>query len=468
MGEGVATQEDMMKRTFMGRLALLAGMIAVVGAANAFALDGSILIDKSANNKKLTVKYDGAAAEIVEMVINGKSVATRKVDGGSLKGELVFDVNTAALNEGSNTIEIRLLGTGGKVLGTEKTTVKIDRSGTGTVFLTVPENEAEVRGVVEIKVGFRSEMNKPYVSFFINDTFQVLKNYAPYNYRWDTTAVKNGWHEVQAWVVDEKSATFKTEKVRVFVNNPGGRTDRQDDDTTTGPVTDSTTPPVAKPATSNPPTAPDSSKPVSGADAKPKPMGGTIAGSTSGTVQPKGTAANHGGSAAQPGSVMHIEVIKKPENAKPTNGDLVAVKPPTTITTKPKLAPVTIGYGTRLADTDHLSVSYEGRDVNFDVSPSIENGVPLTPFRHLFESAGGEVKWNNALKLVEGLGDGLTVTFRIGDANATVNGSTFLMEVAPYLKQGRSIVPMSFMSDALKVDVQYDAATGHVLITSKK
>jgi hypothetical protein len=42
------------------------------------------------------------------------------------------------------------------------------------------------------------------------------------------------------------------------------------------------------------------------------------------------------------------------------------------------------------------------------------------------------------------------------------------MEAIPYLERGRTIIPVSFLRDALKVEVEYDKATNHVLITTKK
>jgi hypothetical protein len=56
----------------------------------------------------------------------------------------------------------------------------------------------------------------------------------------------------------------------------------------------------------------------------------------------------------------------------------------------------------------------------------------------------------------------------IGDLNATVNELSVKMEAVPYLDRGRTIVPLSFLRDALKVNVDYDKKTNHVLITPIK
>ena len=90
----------------------------------------------------------------------------------------------------------------------------------------------------------------------------------------------------------------------------------------------------------------------------------------------------------------------------------------------------------------------------------------MTPLRFLFERDGGKVAWNGLDKTVTARAEGRDVFVKIGDALARVNESPIQMERAAYLESGRTIVPLSFIRDALNVNVQYDKATGHVLITS--
>jgi hypothetical protein len=62
----------------------------------------------------------------------------------------------------------------------------------------------------------------------------------------------------------------------------------------------------------------------------------------------------------------------------------------------------------------------------------------------------------------------MTVWFRIGNPDAKVNGNTIAMEIAPFVRRNRSVVPLSFVSEALGVKVEYDASTGHVLIMNNR
>jgi hypothetical protein len=83
------------------------------------------------------------------------------------------------------------------------------------------------------------------------------------------------------------------------------------------------------------------------------------------------------------------------------------------------------------------------------------------------EKSGGKVKWANSDKSVNATSEGKNIWFKVGESTAKVNNAPFILELAPYIDRGRTIVPLSFMKDALDVNIQFDPATGHVLITKK-
>jgi hypothetical protein len=92
----------------------------------------------------------------------------------------------------------------------------------------------------------------------------------------------------------------------------------------------------------------------------------------------------------------------------------------------------------------------------------------MTPFRHLIEQGGGSVTWEHITKSVRANSEGQNLFFQVGDKFAKVNNRSLEMEKAPYIDRGRTIVPLSFIREALKVNVEYDKTSGHVLITSNK
>ena len=453
-----------MTKRILRRMCIVAGMAVLSVAANAFMFDVKIAIDRALNSPTLTVRYSGANVALVELKLNGVSLGTRSVSANKSAGETNFTLDLSTLNDGDNVVEVSLFDKNGKLVGTEKSNVAADDGSNSPVFLTGPKVGATVQGPVEVKVGFGRELKSTYVSFFVDNQFKAMMNVPPFSYLWDTARESNGWHDLEAWVVDETSKTMKTRKVKVFVNNPGGRTNR---------------PVEVKPA-SNP-----SNPTVSGNTSNIKP---TTVAKTSSTGT-KATAATpneplvlaHNPNSNTLGAMSGTKPSSKvPSQATATRqmtptGTRYALTQKTTAAVSATAKAITnnaskiaITKGKRLPNLNNLVLVYNKDFVDFDVNPRVEKGIPLTPIRHLLEKAGGEVKWKAFEKLVEAKADGREIFIWIGNKDAKVDGQAVEMEVAPFIDRGRTIVPLSFIQETLKVNIEFDPETGHVLITPIK
>lgn len=425
-------------------MCVVAGLAIMAVAAQALIFDGQITIDRALNSPTLTVRYSNANAALVELRVNGESIATRSVNAGKSSGETTFTLNLSSLSSGDNKVEIRLFDKGGKLLASEATSVTTDSS-QSPVFLSNPKMGSTLQGNVDIKVGFGQQMKNSYVSFFIDNQFKSISNVPPYEFTWDTRGDSNGWHEVEAWVVDDSSSTFKTRKVRVFVQNPGGRTDRP------SPVEPAAKPIVAAPA----------AKPI-------------LAETTANALH-----VSVGGATSTKPATLQPSVSSGPKEMLPT-GKRLATKtvvaaqhtlPPVTVarnaTPAARTGVVNVTRGVRLPSVGTFAIVYNTQFIDFDVQPRVSaDGVPLTPLRYLLEKAGGKVDWQNNLKNLSAKADGHDIFLHIGDSFAQVNKQRIELERPSFIEMGRTIVPLSFMRDALNVNIDYDKATGHVLITS--
>ena len=112
--------------------------------------------------------------------------------------------------------------------------------------------------------------------------------------------------------------------------------------------------------------------------------------------------------------------------------------------------------------------TFDDSAVDFDVPTRVQSGVPLTPFRQIFEHTGGTVDWNDATQTVRAVSKTHDIAFRVGSKTATVNNKKVTMESKPFVEKGRAVVPVSFVRDAMNVKVTFDPKTGHLLIESKK
>lgn len=499
--------------------------------------EAQIQVDRGGIGNGVTVKYKGRTIALMELRVNGRSMGTRDLGARAESGEASFTIDLETLVEGENTIEVRLFDKDGKLIGAEQTKVTVDKVFDGPVKLENLRNGQTVQGFVDLKLGFKRDLGNVYVSFFINGEFKSLRNTPPYNFLWDTQTQPNGWYELEAWVVDDRNQTMKTNKLRVFVNNPGGRTNR----VTNPPTPPNSTPQASPTQPATAPTAQPASKTVSAPAVKPpakpavkpvvKPVTPTKVQSTPAPQgQPKATTTPPSRPTPRiPAENRTIKPVVAPvaapapvnppvnldpsvapisgkvtapvgtkalapaagiatgqRNLTPTGSRVVAPKaPPVAPRTVAKVGPqvkpnlstltapsatlplVAVQRGTKLPNLANMTILLNNQIVNFDVAPRVTEGVPLTPFRHLFEHAGGKVDWEQFEKVMTANGLGKEIWVKIGDRVARVNGKEFTLEIVPFLERGRTIVPLSFVKDSLDVDVQFDPNTGHVLITAK-
>lgn len=112
------------------------------------------------------------------------------------------------------------------------------------------------------------------------------------------------------------------------------------------------------------------------------------------------------------------------------------------------------------------TVSYNGEKILFDQIPVIENGRTLVPLRAIFEKIGASVGWDEATNTVTAEKDGIKVELTIDNVNAKKNAENVTLDVPAKLINGRTMVPVRFVSDCFGVSVEWDDALQRVILTS--
>ena len=111
-----------------------------------------------------------------------------------------------------------------------------------------------------------------------------------------------------------------------------------------------------------------------------------------------------------------------------------------------------------------ISVFLNGKEVSFSVMPEITQGRTMVPMRELFEMLGATVEWDAETQSVKGKRGGDSVTLRIGSDSATVRGKQVTIDAAPYIKNGRTMIPLRLVSEALGLNVGWSGADRRIVI----
>ncbi|GAE88535.1 copper amine oxidase N-terminal domain-containing protein [Acetivibrio straminisolvens] len=118
----------------------------------------------------------------------------------------------------------------------------------------------------------------------------------------------------------------------------------------------------------------------------------------------------------------------------------------------------------------NVKVYFNGKLMEFgtnsnDPPPYIKEGRTLIPFRRIFEALGMDVGWDPALRMVTAKGNDIEMTLYIGNKIAIVNGQEKELDVAAEITDGRTFVPLRFVSENCGAEVAWDDSTKSVYIT---
>lgn len=113
-------------------------------------------------------------------------------------------------------------------------------------------------------------------------------------------------------------------------------------------------------------------------------------------------------------------------------------------------------------------VTFNGRPILFDVNPEvIPPGISFVPFRAIFEKMGATVDYDGMTNTVSAVRGDITIKLVPGSTTAQVNGSSRTLTAAPFIKDGRTLVPLRFIAEAMGAEVSYDPATTAISIVDK-
>lgn len=111
-----------------------------------------------------------------------------------------------------------------------------------------------------------------------------------------------------------------------------------------------------------------------------------------------------------------------------------------------------------------LSVTVNGQSVSFQPAPIERAGRVFVPLRGVFERLGASVVYANGT--INAQGNGHAISLRIGSTQATIDGQSKFVDVAPFVVGASTYVPLRFVSQALGAGVNFDSSNQIVALTT--
>jgi hypothetical protein len=447
---------------------------------------------------RLTIQLGNLKAALVEVEVDGIVIATRHLTGRS--DVLTLNLQSAGLAPGMHNAVVKIYDAQGRLISQRTTPIELLPDPNSPLTIIVPRNGAQVAGTVPIEARV-NRRDSVYVSFFVDGQIRGLRNYPPYVYNWDTTRERNGWHTIEVWSYDGNQ-TLRTPPMRVYVNNPGGRTEREPLPETAeaepatqvaeseSAVAESALRVAAAPE-ARPSEATRLSAPESPAELPAEPSVAPA------LAEPVFTATVNGAAPAQPSPSRPVAPLQEPSliamAATPTQtarelrgvqaepqmrgqklrAPRIALAPsapaPTNAAPSAENVLVRLEYGVRLpAGVLQFDVVVDAAPIALDVAPVVDDGVALIPVRHVLEQLGARLRWDNQTKTATLQVGGRTAVLRIRENEAQLDGAPLPLDARLRIVRGRVLIPATALRAILDAEMLYDGATGQVVINTDR
>ncbi len=120
-----------------------------------------------------------------------------------------------------------------------------------------------------------------------------------------------------------------------------------------------------------------------------------------------------------------------------------------------------------ISQNNAISVVIDGQPLVSNVAPQSINGRTMVPVRGIFEALGATIEWNAATKQVIAIKGNNKVTLTLNSTTAYINGEAKTLESPAISYNGSTLVPARFVAEAFGATVTWDNATKTVNIVSE-
>ncbi|NPV91963.1 MAG: copper amine oxidase N-terminal domain-containing protein [Firmicutes bacterium] len=103
-----------------------------------------------------------------------------------------------------------------------------------------------------------------------------------------------------------------------------------------------------------------------------------------------------------------------------------------------------------------IRVFINNKKVRFDTIPYIKDGRTMVPLRSIAEALGAKVNWDSGAQTITLTKEGMNVRLTISNPQAYINSDSVQLDAPAEIVDSRTFVPLRFIGEAFKAEVKWD------------
>ncbi len=118
-----------------------------------------------------------------------------------------------------------------------------------------------------------------------------------------------------------------------------------------------------------------------------------------------------------------------------------------------------------------IQITVNSKPLVTDVPPEITEGRTMVPMRAVFEALGADVNWIGEEQMIIATSGTKIIVLKIGASIlnycdvSTQENKNITLDVVPVIKDGRTLIPLRAVSEALGATVDWNGETRVITIT---
>ena len=126
------------------------------------------------------------------------------------------------------------------------------------------------------------------------------------------------------------------------------------------------------------------------------------------------------------------------------------------------------GVTVAYGEESNISLQINGSEISAEVPPTIIDGRTMVPVRAIFEAVGANIDFDAETKTITAKKGETTVNMTVGANAVTVNNKEVQLDAPAVIVNGRTLAPARFVAETFGYTVQWDAENKIVKINGKE